>query len=125
MSTTLWRNTSAGKAYMKTWWAKHKDEVNAGQRARYKRDPQKEHHRNLKRRFNLSPEEYAALVTAQNGVCAICTQADTRRLSVDHCHITGKVRGLLCKKCNQFLWALDEPGWLAKAQCYLTKGVQD
>ena len=107
---------------MKAWWLKHKDEVNAGQRMRYQRDTKKEHSRNLKRRFNLDPEEYAALVEIQKGVCAICHKADTRRLSVDHCHLTGKVRGLLCKKCNQFLWALDEPGWLQKAQQYLTKG---
>ena len=51
----------------------------------------------------VDPNEYSRLLREQNDECAICGQeGDTagRRLAVDHCHITGRVRGLLCSKCN-------------------------
>jgi len=104
---------------MKEWWRKHHEEVKAGARVRYARNKDKEHTRNLKRKFGLTAEKYQAKLHQQSHVCAICQQPDKRRLSVDHCHQTGQIRGLLCKKCNQFLWALEEPGWLVRAQQYL------
>lgn len=64
---------------------------------------------NLARKFNLTPDDYDALLAKQGGVCAICAQVETHKypsgkpkdLAVDHDHITGKVRGLLCFNCNQ------------------------
>ena len=57
---------------------------------------------NLKRKYNLTIEQYDQMLQTQAGVCAICEQpcSTGRRLSVDHDHITGKIRGLLCTKCN-------------------------
>lgn len=104
---------------MKEWWRKHREEINAGQRKRYAKNKDKEHARNLARKFGLTADDYTQKLREQSHVCAICRQPDQRRLSVDHCHRTGKIRGLLCKKCNQFLWALEEPGWLERAQEYL------
>ena len=56
----------------------------------------------LRRRYGLSPEQYAALVAAQQGACAICQTVleEGRNLHVDHDHTTGAVRGLLCDDCN-------------------------
>jgi DNA-binding MarR family transcriptional regulator len=61
----------------------------------------------LKQKFNLTQEEYESMLLAQNGVCDICKRTESRikfgkptMLAVDHCHITGKVRGLLCHNCN-------------------------
>jgi hypothetical protein len=62
----------------------------------------------LKKRFGINLEQYNQLLEAQNGVCAICEQEETRTqrngnisaLAVDHDHKTGKVRGLLCSGCN-------------------------
>ena len=57
-------------------------------------------------------EEYELLLAKQGGVCVICGKAETafdtrqnvlRKLSVDHDHATGRVRGLLCQRCNQGL----------------------
>jgi hypothetical protein len=53
--------------------------------------------------FNLTPEDYNKMFEDQHGCCAVCKRHQcnfTRRLCVDHCHITGKVRGLLCGGCN-------------------------
>ena len=61
----------------------------------------------IKRNFGLSVSDYKIMLDRQKGVCAICLEAETAiisgkllRLSVDHCHTTGKIRGLLCRKCN-------------------------
>lgn len=59
--------------------------------------------------YGITLEEYDKLMILQNNKCAICLKSETivdnrtkqvRRLSVDHNHETGKVRGLLCKNCN-------------------------
>jgi hypothetical protein len=54
--------------------------------------------RHLKRKYNMTPEEFEALSVAQGGKCAICSREG--KLVVDHDHESGKVRGLLCKNCN-------------------------
>lgn len=65
----------------------------------------------LKHKFGLSIAEYDAMVKAQGGKCALCRSSDTGRnkpdkkwkaghWNVDHCHKTGRVRGLLCHTCN-------------------------
>ena len=56
----------------------------------------------LQTQYGLSPEEYDYLWDEQEGKCAICRgKCKTgRALAVDHCHKTGRVRGLLCKNCN-------------------------
>lgn len=58
--------------------------------------------------------------TAQNGRCLICGEG-SRRLEIDHCHTTGRVRGLLCIYCNTGLGRFkDNPALLARAIAYLT-----
>jgi hypothetical protein len=64
----------------------------------------------LKRNFGLTIEQYDKLFEAQNGVCAICNgiNPDGRRLAVDHDHKTGKIRALLCLRCNVILGMVKE-----------------
>ena len=57
--------------------------------------------------YGLTPDQYDILLESQNGVCAICGKPETRvlkgklcELAVDHDHKTGRVRGLLCVRCN-------------------------
>lgn len=78
--------------------------------------------------YGLLPESYAALLGAQNGVCAICGKSECIRspsgepkhLAVDHCHATGSVRALLCSRCNTALGLFqDDPVLLRKAAEYL------
>lgn len=64
---------------------------------------------NLRQKFGITLEDYNNMLTSQNGVCAICGQLDGKRsLAVDHCHKTGKVRGLLCRRCNVSIGLLED-----------------
>jgi hypothetical protein len=58
--------------------------------------------------YGITVEEYTAMLDKQDGVCAICKKPDSKRLSVDHSHQSGKVRGLLCTKCNTALGKFDD-----------------
>ena len=72
----------------------------------------------LKTRYGMTVEAYDALALAQGGACAICFEppAPGRKLCVDHDHVTGAVRGLLCDKCNVGLGAFgDDPVLLTRA----------
>ncbi len=75
----------------------------------------------LATKHGISLEEYDVLVKAQNGICAICHQPETRRsLDVDHDHATGEIRGLLCTRCNRLLgYAKDSAAILSSAIDYL------
>jgi hypothetical protein len=79
----------------------------------------------LRARYALSPEQYDALLKAQGGGCAICgclPEGNTRyaKLSVDHDHDTGQIRGLLCDLCNRGVGAFrDDPDRLRAAAANL------
>lgn len=76
---------------------------------------------NLKYNFGIDLDAYNELYKKQNKVCAICKTHETKnRLHVDHCHKTGKVRGLLCGRCNTALGSFqDNLKWLQAAIDYL------
>lgn len=84
----------------------------------------------LQKKYGITIEEYDAICTAQDGRCAICgvtpeessTKRKVRYLDVDHCHITGAVRGLLCNRCNSAIGRFnDDSTLLTKAVEYLQK----
>lgn len=55
----------------------------------------------FKKKYGITLSEYNAMSDAQNHACKICRKPETgRRLAVDHCHTTKKIRGLLCSSCN-------------------------
>lgn len=81
-------------------------------------------------RYGLTIEGYERLFAEQGGACAICRKPEVVRqprrvtgaepLAVDHCHRSGKVRGLLCMKCNTAIGKLnDDPALLRSAAAYL------
>ena len=58
-------------------------------------------------KYGITERQYRLMLRRQKGRCSICgTLPKKRRLAVDHCHLTGRVRGLLCYHCNRF--------WVAK-----------
>ena len=110
--------------------AEHKRRQNKEYRKKvkaYKSDPKnKRQTKNmaLQRLFGISIEKFDKMLKEQNYVCAICFQKETNlkreNLSVDHCHKTGKVRGLLCSNCNHGIGMLkDNIGILENAIKYL------
>lgn len=80
----------------------------------------------LKSQYGISVEDYDRLLKDQKGSCAICglKQASRKNVhfTVDHCHITGKIRGLLCFKCNSGLgYFNDNREIVFKAYIYLKR----
>ena len=77
----------------------------------------------MRRMYNITLEQYNELLAYQGGGCAICRrneEPDGRRLSIDHCHDTGVVRGVLCNQCNNGIGALgDNYDLVIKAAAYL------
>jgi hypothetical protein len=75
-----------------------------------------------RRTFGISADDVDAMLEAQGGGCAICGERPARlaSLHVDHCHVTGRIRGLLCLNCNQGIGKLGEdPERLRRAAEYL------
>ena len=112
-----------------TWREENREQHNAACKkwrdenpGRWKRIDRK---RYLKREYGITPERYDELFACQGGKGAICgAQSPRKKLAVDHCHETGKVRGLLCGSCNTGLGKLgDNIEGLRKALQYL-EGVE-
>ncbi|WP_353963746.1 endonuclease VII domain-containing protein [Streptomyces sp. NBC_00237] len=87
--------------------------------------------KDLRRNFGLTPEKYKVMLDAQNGGCAICGRAAeevgdrvSRRLAVDHCHSSGRIRGLLCRACNVAIGQLrDDPELIRRAAAYVMENA--
>lgn len=85
------------KAYSRRWYAEH----------------------GIKKAYGLTREQVDLMIEAQDGRCAICASTPDR-LHVDHDHVTGRVRGMLCGRCNRALGLMaDEPDRLEAAARYL------
>jgi hypothetical protein len=117
------RVTSLRKAYAKEYYKKNKHTD------KWAYHPEKARRSKLKSLFGLSQEDYNSMFQAQRGVCGICEKPETilsmnkkdvKKLAVDHCHSTHKVRGLLCHHCNTGIGHFqDSSELLAKAKEYL------
>jgi hypothetical protein len=96
-------------------------------RDRIKEKPKYDQYKaDLWRFYKLTLEDYNLMVEKQKGCCKICgkhvssLKGKKTRLCVDHCHTTGKVRGLLCEPCNTLLgMAKDDTRTLQSAIAYL------
>jgi hypothetical protein len=112
------------REYMRVWRSKNKDKYNEWARSYHHKhkDEWKSRQRGyrLKHMYNITEEDYNLMLENQKGVCFICgcnpypngKNKNSKVLHIDHNHETGKVRGLLCSKCNSSL------GWHEK---YKTK----
>lgn len=94
----------------------HRDRVKAVRAAN--------HEKRVQQTYGLEEGQYAQLYTFQGGLCALCRRATgaSRRLSVDHDHATGQVRGLLCRPCNTLLGhARDKARFFLRCILYLRR----
>lgn len=99
------------------WRARNKEKYSNIRKDWRARNPERVRELHYLRQYNLSLAEYNDLLQLQNGLCATCGETSEDALVVDHDHITGKVRGLLCNPCNRSLHKDSE--WMLKAIAYL------
>ena len=136
-----YKDDATRKAYMKEyhakWYEQHKEkrrkqiaEYTAGKPKEWIQAKGRRDH--LKRRYNITPQEYETKLASQDYKCAVCGKdaSDNKRggkldpLHIDHCHKTGKLRDLLCHQCNSGLGQFkDNIEILQKAMDYLRKHV--
>lgn len=84
------------KTAVAKWNAANRERINAKRRARPRPSPS----RRRMEKYGLSPADFQLMLLAQKSVCGICEEIFSKTPHVDHCHTTGKVRGLLCGRCN-------------------------
>jgi len=91
----------------------------------YENNPLAKKEQDMKRTYGITLDDYDRMLKSQNNRCAICNGTETGRiaskyLAIDHCHTTGKVRGLLCFTCNTAIGHMkDDVELLEKAIAYL------
>jgi hypothetical protein len=101
------RVAEQNSADVRRWKERHPDRVRASKAAE-------------RESYGITVAEIEAMAVAQGGACAICGIVEVRSLCVDHDHETGRVRGLLCHKCNLALGLLCDDAALAlRAASYL------
>ena len=89
-------------------------------------DPDTYRRQHLRRKYDISVEEYDEMLKMQSGACAVCKTEKAggkhNVFCVDHDHVTGKVRELLCKDCNIVLVIInDSPEHLGRLMAYIVK----
>ena len=120
-----WRtlNREKYRIIQNNWSAKNRDKKKESALNWMRRNPKKVKNAYLLREYGISHKEYNILVKNQNNLCAICIKEELgKSLAVDHCHKTGKIRGLLCSDCNRAIGMLkDDITILRNAIEYLSK----
>ena len=110
---TEWRHTNPiqAAATRRAHYEQHKQELNTKRRTYRTSNKERTHTQWLKRVYGVTLAWYNEKRREQNFACAICHSPETemkRRLAVDHDHITGRVRGLLCVRCNTTLETIEQ-----------------
>ena len=82
---------------------------------------------NLKRKYGITVEQYNQMLKNQNHCCAVCDRHEDEfkiKLAVDHNHVTGEIRGLLCSHCNRYQVGRHRDGdLLRKIAAYVDQGT--
>lgn len=115
------KNRTKILARQKIWTEKNKERHKLDAKIWYEENKERTRSTQLQRHYGITLEEYNELLKKQNNCCAICGDSPRKKsFSVDHDHITGKVRGLLCRGCNVGIGNLkDDPELLEKAIKYI------
>ena len=112
----LYQHLSAARR--RAYRAGRKEKDNARRRRKRATDPDYRDKQRA-RRYGLTLQQFRAILARQGHACGICRRSD-RPLCIDHDHVTGKVRGFLCRKCNFGLGCYeDNPSYTRAATAYL------
>lgn len=110
-------------AYRRNHYLSNKDSYHTRLRTWYKENPEARKKIIRKNVYGITPEQYNELFEKQKGCCFACKTNHTdlkRGLLIDHCHTTGRIRGLLCDGCNKALGCIkDNPETLLNLINYL------
>lgn len=127
-ATQGWRCNPCHAAWRRSYRAANRESVAALTRNQRRKNPARTKLQTRKRNlriYGLTIEQFDALLAAQGGACAICRTLEPGgrgTFSVDHCHVTGKRRDILCFRCNTTLGRLGEsPTLLRRMLAYLRK----
>jgi Recombination endonuclease VII len=113
-----------GAERKKQWRRDNIEKCRKAERAYRKRNPDKGRNANLMRLYGITAEQFDSILSTQGGRCANCrTDAPgARNWHVDHDHMSGMIRGILCKPCNTAIGTLgDNIAGLERALAYLKK----
>lgn len=119
---------AAGREYVKRyaadpeWREKRRAHNAAYHQATWAKRADVRHWSQIRAKYGIEPADYRAILEAQGHACAICKgqPSRTKRLHIDHDHVTNHVRGLLCDSCNLALGKFrDDPELLRAAAAYL------
>lgn len=107
--------------YTANWRIKNRAEYNDYMTKYRIQKPDKRRATEIKKLYGLLPEQLTKMVQEQNNKCKICNRPPQgkRPLAIDHCHKSGRVRGLLCYRCNRSVALLDDQELLEKAIAYI------
>ena len=109
-----------GTVRLMKWREENRGKYRAIARRHYHKDVRRTKNSRLKRSYGLTTEDLERMTAEQGGRCASC--GDVKALHVDHCHRSGKVRGLLCSLCNVGIgFFRDDPERLKAAIAYLNR----
>jgi hypothetical protein len=99
------KNRKKLKAYKKKYYTSHKEELRAAYRTYQAMHKDEIKAYQLQRTYGISWEEYTDKLRESKGLCASCGRSfkDGRDTCLDHNHETGKVRGIICRRCNSWL----------------------
>lgn len=117
---TRWAKTLA---YQREWRRRNRERSSEQQRKYYRNHRVERWTSQIKHDFGMTKGEYDGLFQSQNGVCAICKHPETKRgpdgqvtkLQVDHDHTNGRIRGLLCGRCNRAIGLFGDMEQLLKS----------
>jgi hypothetical protein len=118
------KNAEKKRAYAIAYYASHKEEKQEWARKYGAENKDKIREKNRKRMYGIDDAAVATMMELQNSCCAICSMKfDFDRKGtkphIDHDHDTGRVRGLLCQKCNLALAIVEKKDFLESAFKYL------
>ena len=134
-----WKSTGKSHRYISTgkcakctlvrshrWMRSHPDDFKTCSGRSKRKNVESVRASNRKRMYGLDRPAYQTMLDSQSGACAICRSlpgtGSHECLHVDHCHVSGAVRGLLCGRCNRGIGCfLDNPEYLSSAILYLTR----
>lgn len=122
-STTRFANVPRGCVKCKAASRKRCNDRNRERYDAYPRNRKPQTGNQQHKRLGVSEADYAVMLLDQDGKCAVCRNKWKRKLYLDHCHETNRVRGLLCGPCNTAIGLLgDNVEGLMRAVRYLEEG---